>query len=1091
MFNWRLSRPLNLLMLWILTLFITMTSVNVLAQALPELDYIESEITKLSAENPKNEVLIGQYETLKARVASLDEKRNKRDEYLKAITQFPVQRERLMKSIDSVESLDIFKTDQLVKFSDLSQSIASLQAALVEWRTSFQTKSEQAKQLGTARTELPRSLAQLDRQIEKANLAKSDKGEVIDQWLELSNLTSLKLDREVLAAELQSLDERTEIVRLERQLLDRKIKLATPLVIVLQERLTQVEQASVRELIDQTNKLRDQRDSLTLPEQQRLDRLTTFAEELEQVLVEIDQARITVHEVDSERRSLTSELRLIKDNLNWLRDSTAFGDSIRAQLQRLPTVVDSSEIPNSIANAHIRKYEIGQTLDDFSVSKSVSEIQQSTEPVDELSQLTQLVLKQLTDSYDKLIVALSKLQTSKSQYVLEVNGARTFLQQQQLWSRSNVPLWQHLTSFEHEVWFGDQRPFIERFQQLSKEQLITVGSLVAFYSATLFVLYIRFSKRAISRRLEYQKIFGHPLKDKFRFTLILSLMASLRAITLPLWFGMTAYIVHWSWPISSSEEIKTITFAAMTGLFVVEVIFSLSSPKGVLDLHLSWPSYICEYLHAGAKRVRWPLILLLVAIYAAELAAGSKEAEISRVLFLALIGSMLAVYSSLLKKQHLPSTFPSPFNQGVSLFVIRAVVLGSFVGILAMAIVGLYVASWVLLIYQQLTIFVILGGLFIYQLAERFLKLEHRQLTYQRLLERREELIAQQQEQADEPPELAELRESMPGVEERALDSEQVSEQSITLLRGLSLIGLVIALLTLWSSALEMTSQLNNVVVWQVSETTEAGARLVDITIQSLIYAVITLLVTMVGVRNLPGVLELLILRRLDLAPGSGYAITTLLRYLILVGGVLTVFAMLGFQWSRLQWLVAAFGVGLGFGLQEIFANFISGLILLFERPIRIGDIVTINELSGTVSKIQTRATTIIDWDNKEIVVPNKVFITEKLINWSLTDPVTRVVIPIGVAYGTDVEKVESLLYQIARENPLVLEEPSPYVVFLAFGASSLDFELRVHITAIEHRLSTIHLINKNIDKLFRENNIEIAFPQMDIHVRDWPNKPS
>lgn len=247
----------------------------------------------------------------------------------------------------------------------------------------------------------------------------------------------------------------------------------------------------------------------------------------------------------------------------------------------------------------------------------------------------------------------------------------------------------------------------------------------------------------------------------------------------------------------------------------------------------------------------------------------------------------------------------------------------------------------------------------------------------------------------------------------------------------------------------------------------------------------------MVGVRNLPGVLELLILRRLSLAPGSGYAITTLLRYLILVGGVLTVFAMLGFQWSRLQWLVAAFGVGLGFGLQEIFANFISGLILLFERPIRIGDIVTINELSGTVSKIQTRATTIIDCDNKEIVVPNKVFITEKLINWSLTDPVTRVVIPIGVAYGTDVEKVESLLYQIASDNPLVLEEPSPYVVFHAFGASSLDFELRVHIPAIEHRLRTIHLINKNIDKLFKENNIEIAFPQMDIHVRDWPEKPN
>ena len=650
MVNWWSCRTSSLLMLWVIILSVVVSSKLSWAQTVPELGYVESEITKLNGESPKNEVLIGQYETLKARLVADQEKRIQRDDYLKAITQFPVQRERLMNNINDVESLDIFKTDQLVKFSDLSQSIASLQAALVEWRTTYQTKSEQAKRLGTARTELPSSLAQLDKAIEKANLAQSDKGEPIDQWLELSNVSSLKLEREVLAAELQSLDERTEIVRLERQLLDRKIKLATPLVVNLQERLTQVEQASVRELIDQVNALQHQRDSLSIPDLQLADKLVDFANELEKVLVETDQARITVHQVDAERRSLTSELRLIKDNLNWLRDSTAFGDSIRAQLQRLPTVIESSDIPNSIAHAHIRKYEIGQSLDDIATSRAVSDIQHTEEPSEELNQLTNLILKQLTDSYDKLIVALSKLQTSKTQYMLEVNSARTFLQQQQLWSRSNVPLWQHLTSFERDVWFGDQRPFIERFEQLTKEQLISIGLLVAFYSVTLFVLYIRFSKRAISRRLEYQKIFGHPLKDKFRFTLILSLMASLRAIALPLWFGMTAYIVHWLWPISSSEEIKTITFAAMTGLFVVEVMFSLSSPKGVLDLHLSWPSYICEYLNAGAKRVRWPLIILLVAIYAAELAAGSKEAEISRVLFLVLIGSMLAVYHSLLRK---------------------------------------------------------------------------------------------------------------------------------------------------------------------------------------------------------------------------------------------------------------------------------------------------------------------------------------------------------------------------------------------------------------------------------------------------------
>ncbi|MBC7006698.1 mechanosensitive ion channel, partial [Photobacterium sp. BZF1] len=372
-----------------------------------------------------------------------------------------------------------------------------------------------------------------------------------------------------------------------------------------------------------------------------------------------------------------------------------------------------------------------------------------------------------------------------------------------------------------------------------------------------------------------------------------------------------------------------------------------------------------------------------------------------------------------------------------------------------------------------------------YQMGERWLKLEHRQLNYQRLLERREELIAQQQEQADEPPELAELREVMPEVEENSLDAEQVSEQSLKLLRGLSLIGFVIAMLTLWSSALEMTSWLGQVVVWQVSEMGETGIVMVDISLQSLIFALITLLVTFIAVKNLPGILELLVLRRLDLSPGTGYAATTVLRYLLMLVGVFSACSLIGFQWSSLQWLVAAFGVGLGFGLQEIFANFISGLIILFERPIRIGDIVTINDLSGTVSKIKTRATTIIDWDNKEIVVPNKAFITEKLINWSLTDPITRIVIPIGVAYGSDIDKVEQLLYKVANEHPLVLKDPPPSVFFLAFGASSLDFELRVYITAIDHRLSTIHLINKNIDSSFKENGIEIAFPQMDIHVRD------
>lgn len=145
----------------------------------------------------------------------------------------------------------------------------------------------------------------------------------------------------------------------------------------------------------------------------------------------------------------------------------------------------------------------------------------------------------------------------------------------------------------------------------------------------------------------------------------------------------------------------------------------------------------------------------------------------------------------------------------------------------------------------------------------------------------------------------------------------------------------------------------------------------------------------------------------------------------MLVGGLVG-FSMIGIEWSKLQWLVAALGVGLGFGLQEIFANFISGLIILFEKPIRIGDTVTIRDLTGSVTRINTRATTISDWDRKEIIVPNKAFITEQFINWSLSDSVTRVVLTVPAPVDADTEEVTKILIAAAHRCSLVIDTPAP-----------------------------------------------------------------
>ena len=191
----------------------------------------------------------------------------------------------------------------------------------------------------------------------------------------------------------------------------------------------------------------------------------------------------------------------------------------------------------------------------------------------------------------------------------------------------------------------------------------------------------------------------------------------------------------------------------------------------------------------------------------------------------------------------------------------------------------------------------------------------------------------------------------------------------------------------------------------------------------------------------------------------------------------------IGLQWSKLQWLIAALSVGLGFGLQEIVANFISGLIVLFERPFRVGDTVTIGDVHGTVTRIRIRATTVEDWDRKELIVPNKEFITGRLINWSLSEHIIRIKLPVGIAYGSDTELAEQLLYKVARSNSMVLKSPAPQAVFLSFGDNSLNFELRVFVRNIDDWIPMLHNMNMAIDKEFRKADITIAFPQRDVHL--------
>lgn len=318
--------------------------------------------------------------------------------------------------------------------------------------------------------------------------------------------------------------------------------------------------------------------------------------------------------------------------------------------------------------------------------------------------------------------------------------------------------------------------------------------------------------------------------------------------------------------------------------------------------------------------------------------------------------------------------------------------------------------------------------------------------------------------------------------EDESIDISAISAQVNRLLRAMALVAIALVGWQVWSNVLPAIGYLDQYRIWQ-SAIGDDGVR-GWITLRHLLMAAGVISITFVLSRNLPGLLEITLLDRLPLDKGGRYAISFVLRYVVGIIGTLIAFQILGFSWTSVSWLAAGLTLGLGFGLQEIFANLVSGIIILIERPVRVGDLVTVNGVTGTVTRMQLRATTIKDLDYRELIVPNKKFITEDVMNWTLTDRLSRLVFAVGIAYGSDTKLAEKTLLEVARKCPEVMNDPAPQVVFQNFGDSTLNFELRIVIPSREQFAEVRHKLNMMIDEAFREAEIEIAFPQQDVHVK-------
>jgi potassium efflux system protein len=323
-----------------------------------------------------------------------------------------------------------------------------------------------------------------------------------------------------------------------------------------------------------------------------------------------------------------------------------------------------------------------------------------------------------------------------------------------------------------------------------------------------------------------------------------------------------------------------------------------------------------------------------------------------------------------------------------------------------------------------------------------------------------------------------------------------VSDRDRRVVSNATALAFFVGAFLIWRGFLPALNVVTSHELWRVTEQhtyevatdagseTRTGTRQIPVTLGNVLEALFALGVAITAARHIPGFLELALKRRLRTDSGVANAVRTLASYSLVLIGLVSSASTLGLSWGQVQWLAAAVSVGLGFGLQEIFANFVSGLILLFERPIRLGDTVTLGNVTGTVSRIQIRATTIIDADRKELIVPNKEFVTGQLINWTLTDTVSRLTVSVGIAYGADTKLAEKILLETARKNPNVLDDPAPTVTFSSFADSALQFDVRVFVPHPDYSLRTRHMLHMQIEEALGAAGIEIPFPQRDLHIR-------
>ncbi|HEX4480211.1 MAG TPA: mechanosensitive ion channel domain-containing protein [Rudaea sp.] len=692
------------------------------------------------------------------------------------------------------------------------------------------------------------------------------------------------------------------------------------------------------------------------------------------------------------------------------------------------------------------------------------------------------IVAQLTAQLRRLADTLSEVEQEQTEVTNITSELSAKLDERLLWTPSHAPV----SASWLAQWPGDTINFLasRRWLVAASGAMKTALSrpLLSIGGALAVVLALLLGRRASARLATIAAPMRRLRTDRYLLTGEALAWTILRIIPAPLflWLISRLFIQNTVNAAGFSDAIASAVGALVLPSAVLAYMRALTMEDGLAQYHFRWPRPRREAIHTAAPI--FALIALPTTFFVKMMSRPDIDAPLDTfgrtLILISLIGTAWISWY-LFAPGRLWTVRQATLQEPVRLRQTARIFFTFVCGASAiLVLLGYLVTVDTLATHLVQTIGIALIISTFYGLAVRWLVLGERRLALKRM-----EAKTESETSSETTTPEGESRPEIPEAEEITIAN--LSAQTRRLLRALTIVVTASVLLWVWSDVTPALSLLGDYALWKPTQIIDGKEFVISVTVRDVIGALVVIVLTSIATRNLPGLLEVGILRRFHVDAATRYAMTSVTRYLIVFTGVILGLSMIGLRWANLQWLAAGFSVGLGFGLQEIFANFISGLIVLFERPFRIGDIVSIGGVEGVVARIRTRATTIVDWDNKEVVVPNKSFITDRLVNWTLSDATTRLVIKVGIAYRNDPREAQKILLDIAKSHPQVLADPAPSCPMTGFGDSTQNFELRVYVAEVAHRGNVQNELQFRIVEVCRENDIELAFPQRDVWIRN------